>query len=69
MPRGRPPKPGSPLNVSLAPDIKIVMTEAAKEASVSLSNFVAAVLTGVGQSKSEFLEAYGDEMKRRASAA
>ena len=69
MARGRPPKPDTPLRVTLSPDIKVAMNEAAKAASVSLSDFVAGVLTGVGQSKNEFLAAYGDEMRRRASAA
>jgi len=68
MPRGRPPKADAPLNVTLAPDIKVALNEAAKEVGCSLSGFVAGVLTGVGSSKSEFLAAYGDEIRRRASA-
>ncbi len=66
MPRGRPPNPNSPLNVTLAPDIKVALNEAAKEARVSLSDFVAVVLNGIGQSKNEFLDAYGNEMLRPA---
>ncbi len=69
MPRGRPPKADSPLNVTLAPDIKVALTEASKEARVTLSDFVAVVLPALGQSKSEFLKVYSDEMRRRASAA
>ncbi len=69
MPAGRPPKADAPLKVRLAPDIKVALNEAAKEVGCSLSDFVAGVLAGVGQSKAEFLDAHGVEMRRRANAA
>ncbi len=58
MTRGRPPRADAPLTVSLAPDIKIALNEAAKAERVSLSDFVAGLLAGVGVSKTEFIEAY-----------